>query len=441
MRLWRGFRPRYLRLGSQGDEVRWLQRRLLDLGYDPGDVDGYFGHRTHAAVLNLQRDFGQKPDGIAGPRLYDLLNQEILPVRQCVYVLAPGETLTDAARSLGTSVEALRYMNRLPSHHRGFAGQRLIFRSHYIVGAFSGFEHSALYALRKVAAMLSAVVIPVGMISDGQVEILRPNGKIPETVRHYGLELWGVVSAAERMKPTDLDLLVRKRRYLRQWIQALIDQSKELDAGLWLDLGSIRWGDGLRLERLARMIKEADASVRFMVTLPMPRSQAPKYWWLSDVNYARLALLADKVVIAGHWPGPPEDLAAFNKRLRGMLHVVPPWKGLLGINLGAEVRDVRHRLLAETSYRQAISAAYLAGVRPRWDDERSLLRAALPPKEGDDESDERVLWIAGQEAVKRRVHAAVRLHMAGVLIWPLGEEDTRLWDVLRKRIQPQRMNA
>ena len=89
------------------------------------------------------------------------------------------------------------------------------------------------------------------------------------------------------MKPTDLDLLVRKRRYLRQWIQALIDQSKELDAGLWLDLGSIRWGDGLRLERLARMIKEADASVRFMVTLPMPRSQAPKYWWLSDVNYAR----------------------------------------------------------------------------------------------------------------------------------------------------------
>ncbi|MGI6081551.1 MAG: peptidoglycan-binding protein [Limnochordia bacterium] len=441
MRCWRGFRPRYLRLGSRGDEVRWLQRRLLDLGYDPGAVDGYFGHRTHAAVLSLQRDFGQKADGIAGPRLYELLSQDVLPVQRCVHVLAPGESLADAARSLGTSVDALRYMNRLPDHHRGFSGQRLIFRSHYVAGAFMCSEQSVLYSLRKAASMLSALAVPLGIISDGQIRILQPEERVPDMARHHDLEIWGLVTAADRMKAADLDLLIRKRRHLRQWIKALIDKSKELEAGLWLDLGSIRWGDGLRLERFARMIKEADASGRFMITLPMARSQVPKYWWFSDVNYARLALLADKVVIAGHYPGPVESLATFNRRLRAMLQVVPPWKSLLGLNLGAEVRDSRGRLLAETSYRQAITDAYLAGVRPSWDDERSLLRAALTQSQDGNEPIEQTLWIAGQEAVKRRIHQAARLHMAGVMLWPLGEEDMRLWDVLRKRMQPWRIKA
>lgn len=50
--------PRELQLGYVGDDVRWLQSRLTELGYDvPGGIDGDFGSGTWQAVLNFQHDW------------------------------------------------------------------------------------------------------------------------------------------------------------------------------------------------------------------------------------------------------------------------------------------------------------------------------------------------------------------------------------------------
>ncbi len=57
-----------LRRGDRGARVFDLQRRLNELGYNPGPVDGIFGPRTEAAVRAFQRDAGLVPDGIVGPR-------------------------------------------------------------------------------------------------------------------------------------------------------------------------------------------------------------------------------------------------------------------------------------------------------------------------------------------------------------------------------------
>ena len=53
---------------AQGDEVRKIQTRLKELGYDPGSVDGIFGEKTRKAVVAFQRDNGLSQDGIAGPK-------------------------------------------------------------------------------------------------------------------------------------------------------------------------------------------------------------------------------------------------------------------------------------------------------------------------------------------------------------------------------------
>src|SRR3954463_7086617 len=53
--------------------VRSLQRRLQQLGYHPGPVDGRFGPRTEAAVIGFQRDHRLVGDGIAGPLTYAAL--------------------------------------------------------------------------------------------------------------------------------------------------------------------------------------------------------------------------------------------------------------------------------------------------------------------------------------------------------------------------------
>ncbi len=57
-----------------------VQKRLKELGYDPGPVDGAIGPLTRAAVTKFQRDRGLVPDGVVGPRtIAELRGMEIAP--------------------------------------------------------------------------------------------------------------------------------------------------------------------------------------------------------------------------------------------------------------------------------------------------------------------------------------------------------------------------
>lgn len=56
-----------LQLGSYGDGVSGLQRKLVDMGAELV-IDGDFGPITMAAVVSFQRASGLVPDGIVGPR-------------------------------------------------------------------------------------------------------------------------------------------------------------------------------------------------------------------------------------------------------------------------------------------------------------------------------------------------------------------------------------
>ena len=56
------------KVGSRGEEVRKIQTKLKEYGYDPGSVDGIFGEKTRKAVIAFQRDNGLTQDGIAGPK-------------------------------------------------------------------------------------------------------------------------------------------------------------------------------------------------------------------------------------------------------------------------------------------------------------------------------------------------------------------------------------
>ena len=53
--------------GSEGEEVRQIQRKLRELGFYSGSVDGIYGTGTRNAVTSFQKSCGIKADGIAGP--------------------------------------------------------------------------------------------------------------------------------------------------------------------------------------------------------------------------------------------------------------------------------------------------------------------------------------------------------------------------------------
>jgi N-acetylmuramoyl-L-alanine amidase len=50
-----------------GDDVRQMQERLLEMGYDAGRPDGIYGRQTARAVAQFQREVGLTPDGACGP--------------------------------------------------------------------------------------------------------------------------------------------------------------------------------------------------------------------------------------------------------------------------------------------------------------------------------------------------------------------------------------
>jgi N-acetylmuramoyl-L-alanine amidase len=51
----------------RGDDVATLQSRLIDMGFNPGRVDGIYGLITEKAVKEFQKSVGVTIDGICGP--------------------------------------------------------------------------------------------------------------------------------------------------------------------------------------------------------------------------------------------------------------------------------------------------------------------------------------------------------------------------------------
>ena len=59
----------------RGEDVRALQERLLEMGYDLGRADGIYGARTAHAVAQFQREVGLPPDGAYGPHTMNALRR------------------------------------------------------------------------------------------------------------------------------------------------------------------------------------------------------------------------------------------------------------------------------------------------------------------------------------------------------------------------------
>ncbi len=56
------------KIGSRGNEVRQIQKKLKELGHYKGSVDGIYGTATQKAVKSFQKSCGITADGIAGPK-------------------------------------------------------------------------------------------------------------------------------------------------------------------------------------------------------------------------------------------------------------------------------------------------------------------------------------------------------------------------------------
>ena len=62
-----------LQKGSRGYDVERLQKKLKELKYYNGPIDGIYSGSVVEAVEKFQKKAGMKPDGIAGPKTLKML--------------------------------------------------------------------------------------------------------------------------------------------------------------------------------------------------------------------------------------------------------------------------------------------------------------------------------------------------------------------------------
>ena len=102
----------YLELGDTGAQVKYMQNRLIVLGYLTGTADGTFGETTQAAVIAFQERNSIYADGIAGPttlsKLYSSSARKASAVVGNLGSLREGMN-GDAVRALQRNLKSLGY--------------------------------------------------------------------------------------------------------------------------------------------------------------------------------------------------------------------------------------------------------------------------------------------------------------------------------------------
>ena len=138
---------RTLRKGSQGDDVKSVQKRLKELGYYTGSVDGSYGTGSVNAVKAFQSKHGLTADGLAGTKTYKILfSDSAKPAGSAVITPVPDDnkdttdipTRTLRRNDTGDDVEVLQKRLKQLGYYTGL-----------VDGGFGAGTEKAVIAFQK----------------------------------------------------------------------------------------------------------------------------------------------------------------------------------------------------------------------------------------------------------------------------------------------------
>jgi putative cell wall-binding protein len=162
--------------GSAGPVVGAIQRRLVDIGFHPGNVDGRFDTQTRFALYALQKAFGLPVTGDVGGGELDVLARrqrppvlrpdvtashgdhvEISLARQLVQVVRDGAVLVSVHTSTGKpSTPTITGLFRILDHRLGFNADGMYKTMHFWGGyAIHGYDPVPLFPASHGCARLT----------------------------------------------------------------------------------------------------------------------------------------------------------------------------------------------------------------------------------------------------------------------------------------------
>lgn len=410
-RLKRRLGSRILRFGDRGSDVRELHAFLRLQGYDLGEED-YYGYLTKDAVQQFQRDHGLVADGIAGRRFFALALKEDLPVRRRVHVVQPQETLEAIAERYGVGPEAF---GRYPGRGGIYPGQRLVFFDREVWGICRGGVQ-----LEAAGQMLTGVIC-----SDPQDA---PSG-LPCLLRPAE-PAWDVVRIHSALKTS------RSRKSAAKWFLEAA-QAAPRTCGLYLPWREVARLDGVRYLKLLRYLRRLlGPSVMLWVELG---PEVPPWRIWGGVDYAKVNDLVDRIVIRmprAEQPGPVLNLEPLRELLRSVRRDVHSWKILLDVPVCAVEWEMSaagtNRV--ELSYHQARSKALRRGARLRTSEQGE------PYYSFQSRGSRHEIHFPQLAALADLCALINRCNLAGIILAGLGQEDPRIWEVLRAHFRTAALN-
>src|SRR3982751_6921236 len=100
-----------LKRGSRGSAVTRLQRKLLELGFDPKGTDGIFGSDTEKALIAFQQSLGLTADGIVEEEILGALGLEL---EEASHSITASITVETVARMFPASTPLKNIKTYLP---------------------------------------------------------------------------------------------------------------------------------------------------------------------------------------------------------------------------------------------------------------------------------------------------------------------------------------
>jgi spore germination protein YaaH len=207
-------------------------------------------------------------------------------------------------------------------------------------------------------------------------------------------------------------------------------------AGVNIDFEGLSPSSSRGLTTFMRRLYERLKPEGYLVTIavaPRQSDSAASNDWVAAYDYAALAPWVDYLVLMAydqHWQtgpaGPVASLGWVEETVRYAVSRVPREKVLLGLaGYGYDWGSDGSNAVVPAAEAARLAQRY--GTRLRWDDAAS--EATFTYWQG---KVKHTVWVENSYAVELRLALASRYRLAGVALWRLGQEEDRLWTVLRR---------
>lgn len=393
------FGVRLLKLGVKGEDVGLLQRRLRDLGYEPGPVDQNFGYLTQEALEFFQRDYRLRIDGIAGKQVFELLCQEQLPITRRIHIVKPQEDLAEIAATYNITPTAFRNHKQ----RQIYPGQQLIFFEREVWGILPN-TITAEESYARHQKCLSGIFVPV-----------KPNQPTDNLTQGPKAKMAYININSDHV--VNLHVLLTKRKARTQFLKFCSELKSKTD-GLMLPWEQISRVDGARYYQLLRRLRKQLNKNRLLVLLT---EQMPRWNIFGGIDFTAIGRLADQIVIKQPLCSNTHP-AALEKMIHTMLNYIPAYKLLLMIPVHAVLWKQNEVLSWEKlSYSAARTMVFRYGARLGHDEQGKPFYQFFHKQQ------EQIIHIPSIGQFNKAVGLVNQYNLAGIVIDCLGDEDPRVW--------------